>query len=190
IIRYLPSNAYVVRLSADQANRVRTANTVRWVGDYHPAFRVDPELIAANTFNQKVPVRYNIVVADKRTDKPALMQKVLAIGGSVDSEQVGGLLLEVTLTGPQLLQAAGFDEVLWIDRWTPDGEDVDNARIQGGANYVEGLAGYSGVGLNAHIYEGIDAGHQGFSGPVANVRSGGAWSGHGTNTAGIVFGDG
>ena len=190
IIGYLPSNAYVVRMSAEQANRVRTANTVRWVGDYHPAYRIESALLQAQAYTQPEAVRYNIVVADKRIDKPALMQKVQAIGGRVDDEQVGGLLLEVTLTGPQLLQAAGFDEVLWIDRWTPDAEDVDNARIQGGANYVESFTGYSGSGLNAHIYEGIDAGHQGFSGPVVNVRSSGASSGHGTNTAGIVFGDG
>ena len=190
IICYLPSNSYVVSLSAEQANRVRAANTVRWVGDYHPAYRLDSELRHGQAYTQPEAVRYNIVVADKHTDKPALMQKVQAIGGRVDSEQVGGLLLEVTLTGAQLLQTAGFDEVLWIDRWTPSEEDVDNARIQGGANYVEGFAGYSGVGLSTHIYEGIDAGHPAFSGPVINVRSSGNSSGHGTNTAGIVFGNG
>lgn len=190
IIRYLPSNAYVVRLSTEQANRVRAVQAVRWVGDYHPAYRLEAELRQGEVYKQPEAVRYNIVVADKLADKPALMQKVQAIGGRVDNEQVGSLLLEVTLTGPQLLQAAGFDEVLWIDRWTSDAEDVDNARIQGGANYVEGLAGYSGASLNTHIYEGIDVAHPGFSGPVTNVRSGGNSSGHGTNTAGIVFGSG
>tara|TARA_R110002096_G_scaffold14563_3_gene50494 strand:+ start:4574 stop:7399 length:2826 start_codon:yes stop_codon:yes gene_type:complete len=188
IIRYLPDNAYVVRAAKPES--LRGIASVRWVGDYHPAYRLESALLQGQAYAQLEAVRYNIVVADKRVDKPALMQKLQAIGGRVDNEQVGGLLLEVTLTGPQLLQAAGFDEVLWIDRWTPDSEDVDNARIQGGADYVEGLAGYSGVGLNAHIYEGIDAGHQGYSGPVINVRSGGNSSGHGTNTAGIVFGNG
>ena len=59
-----------------------------------------------------------------------------------------------------------------------------------GANYVESLGGFTGAGINVHIYEGIDTGHPAFSGPVTNVLSGGNSSGHGTNTAGIVFGDG
>ena len=190
VIGYLPVNAYVVRMNANQANALQAHKPVRWIGGYHPAFRLEPLLIKMQAWSNAQPVRYNIVVADKHTDKPSLATKIKAIGGVVDNEQTGSLLFTVTLTGPQLLEAAGFDEVLWIDRCTELEEDVDNARIQGGANYVESQGGYSGVGLNTHIYEGIDAGHQGFSGPVINVRSGGASSGHGTNTAGIVFGDG
>ena len=39
------------------------------------------------------------------------------------------------------------------------------------------------------IHEGIHN-HIAFSGGITNVLSGGGSSGHGTNTAGIVFGDG
>ena len=190
IIKYMPHDAYVVRMNGSQRQAVNGLGMVRWVGAYHPAYRVEPALLQGGVFAQLTPATYNVVVADKHNDKPALAQKIAAIGGNVVSEQTGSILMTVSLTGPQLGQAAGFDEVLWIDRWSAPEEDVDNARIQGGANYVESQTGYSGVGLNAHIYEGIDAGHQGFSGPVINVRSGGASSGHGTNTAGIVFGDG
>ena len=113
-----------------------------------------------------------------------------ALGGRVDDEHTGSLLFSATLTPQQLVATAHLDEVLWIDAWSPIEMDVDNARIQGGANYVETQAGYSGATINLHIYEGIDASHPGYSGPVTNVNSGGATSGHGTNTAGIVFGDG
>lgn len=190
IIRYLPSNSYVVRLSAEQANRVRAANTVRWVGDYHPAFRIDPALIAANAFDVKVSVRYDIVVADKLTDKPSLAQKILAIGGSVVDEHQGGLLFSVALTGAQLQQVCGFDEVLWIDAWTDVEFDMNNARIQGGGNYIESQVGYTGIGVNAHIYEGVESGHQDFTGGVTVVNSSNSASSHGHCTAGIVFGNG
>jgi len=187
---YLPENAYVVRMPKGNHGAVAQIPGVRWVGAYHPAFRLDPEVIAELATGVVPTRRYNVVVVDKRTDKPGLVQKIQGIGGVVDHEQEGSLLLEATLTSAQLLQTLRFDEVLWIDPWSAPENDVDNARIQGGANYVESQGGYTGVGLNAHIYEGIDANHQGYRGTVTNVRSGGASSGHGTNTAGIVFGDG
>ncbi len=98
--------------------------------------------------------------------------------------------LTVSLTGAQLQQVVGFDEVLWAEAWTPPGEDVDNARIQGGANYIETAGGYSGQGVNVHIYEGLEATHYDFTGGVTNVLSGGGADTHGHATAGIVFGNG
>ncbi|MEO6596389.1 MAG: S8 family serine peptidase [Planctomycetota bacterium] len=186
IHEYLPDNAYVVRMPAREAAAVRALASIRWVGRYHPAYRVDPQLGAAPIG----PTRYNMIVVDKRTDKPALGRNVRAIGGVVDHEQPGSVLFTVTLTGPQLLSAASFDEVLWIDRWTPEENDMDNARIQGGGNYVEAQGGYTGTGVRAHVYEGIEATHPDFTGGAINVRSGGGADDHGHCTAGIVFGNG
>ncbi len=190
VIGYLPVNAYVVRMTAGQAADVDAHKTVRWIGGYQPAYRLEPELIKQQAWLNVQPVRYNIVVADKHIDKPALGQKIQAIGGTVDNEQTGSLLFTVTLTGPQLMQAAGMDEVLWIDRWSAPEDDMDNARIQGGGNYVESQGGYTGAGVNSHIYEGVEASHPDFTGTVTNVRSGGAAQSHGHATAGIVFGNG
>ncbi|MCR9243546.1 MAG: S8 family serine peptidase [bacterium] len=188
---YLPHNSYVVRTSAANSETIAQSPLVRWVGSYQPAWRLEPELVDAIKANRELPTaRYHIVVVDKHIDKPKLARDILAMGGIIDNEQPGSLLFTVTLTNDQLIKAAHLDEVLWIDRWTAPENDVDNARIQGGANYVETQRGYTGQGLNAHIYEGIDAAHQAYSGPVTNVLSGGASTGHGTNTAGIVFGDG
>ena len=188
---YLPDNAYVVRMGAGDANRIEGLPSVRWVGRYHAAYRLEDELVAEHLAGVDVPKRrYNMVVVDKHNDKPGLAVDLTALGGAIDNDHPGSILFTATLTGDQLLAVARLDQVLWIDRWTPDEEDVDNARIQGGVNYVEGIRGYTGNGLGAHIYEGIETSHPAYSGPVTNVRSGGASSGHGTNTAGIVFGDG
>ncbi|MFO1076889.1 MAG: S8 family serine peptidase [Planctomycetota bacterium] len=189
--RYLPDNAYVVRMPATGAMLVRELPAVRWVGAYHPAYRLDPDLQAPLQQGQlDLAIRYNMVVVDKLRDKPALGAAIRAMGGFVDHEQPGSLLYTVTLTGAQLVQAAGLDQVLWIDRWTPSGEDMNNARIQGGGNYIETQGGYTGQGINAHIYEGIEATHQDFTGGATNVRSGGGADTHGHCTAGIVFGNG
>ncbi len=187
---YLPDNAYVVRMGEPNADAVRSLPTVRWVGRYHAAFRLDPALITAMQNGDVERARYNMVVVDKHNDKPALAANIRALGGVVEDEHFGSLLFSATLTQDQLVATAHLDEVLWIDAWTPDEIDVDNARIQGGANHVESQAGYTGATINLHIYEGIDVNHPAYSGPVINVNSGGANSGHGTNTAGIVFGNG
>ena len=187
---YLPHNAYVMRASQADALAMQGIEGVRFVGPYHAAFRLEPELIAEHAAGEMETRRYNIVVVDKRNDKPALIRAIRAMGGVIDHEQDGSLLLEATLTSDQLLKTAHLDQVLWIDRWTTSEEDVDNARIQGGANYVETQGGWTGTGVNAHIYEGIEATHPDFSGAVLNVRSGGAAQSHGHATAGIVFGNG
>ncbi|MFT7534666.1 MAG: serine protease AprX [Hyphomicrobiaceae bacterium] len=190
LIGYLPVNAYVVRMTAAQAARVAAHASVRWLGGYQPAYRLEPELLKQRAWRNQKPVRYNLVVADKHNDKPSLNNKIQAIGGTVDHEQTGSLLFTVTLTGPQLLQAAGFDEVLWIDRWTAAENDMDNARIQGGGNYVELQGGYTGTGVNTHVYEGLEATHPDFTGTVTEVLSAGVPDFHGHCTAGIVFGNG
>ena len=187
---YLPDDAYVVRMAPAAADAVRAVPSVRWVGRYHAAYRVDPALLGKLADGKLHASRYNMVVVDKQVDKPALREQIQALGGTVDNEHAGSLLYTASLTPEQFVATAHLDQVLWIDEWTPMEEDVDNARIQGGANYVENQTGYSGATINLHIYEGIDVTHPGYSGPVVNVNSGGGSTGHGTNTAGIVFGDG
>ncbi len=187
---YLPDNSYVVRMPGSRRDAVMAQTGVRWVGAYHPAYRIDPEILEVLADGDLGAARYNMVVVDKHNDKPALAAGIQGIGGIVDNEHTGSLLFTATLTAEQLVQTAHFDQVLWIDAWGAPENDVDNARAQSGANYVETQGGYTGNGINLHIYEGILQSHQAFSGPVVNVNSGGQSTGHGTNTAGIVFGDG
>lgn len=191
IVGALPYDAQIVRMTAATATAVSVMAKVRWVGPYEPAYRLEAELLTEHLSGAEVPVReYNIVMADKRTEKKALEGKILAIGGKVVHRQLESLLFTVELTGAQLLMAARFDEVLYIDRKTEDGVDMNNARIQGGANYIETQAGYAGQGVIGHIYEGCEATHPDFTPAMTNVLSGGEAQRHGHCTAGIVFGDG
>ncbi|MEC8653660.1 MAG: S8 family serine peptidase [Planctomycetota bacterium] len=189
-IGYLPKDAYVFRMDAAAAASARQVETVRWVGSYEVAYRIDPVLLERGAHLRGASARYNIVVANKHSDKPTLAAKIARIGGRVEDLHAGSVLIDATLTGPQLLQVAGFDEVLWVDLWSAPEEDMDNARIQGGGDYIEGQAGYTGTGVNLHIYEGIEATHPDFTGGAQNVQSGGGAEDHGHCTAGIVFGNG
>ena len=190
LVGYLPEHAYLVRLAPRAAEDLRGYAGVRWVGRYHPAYRLEPELRDAALSGHAAAVPCHVVVADKRGDKPALLAAVQALGGIVDDERSGSLLVDVTVPCAQLARLAARDDVLWIERRTEVGLDVDNARVQGGAAWLEAQAGYTGAAVNAHVYEGIEALHPDFPGPVTNVRSGGQPSAHGHATAGILFGAG
>jgi hypothetical protein len=189
---YLPHDAYVVRMPIGTAAAVARQPGVRWVGWYHPAYRLEPALLAEQVAGIRAPVRrYNLVVVDKHRDKPALLARIRALGGVVEHEQPGSLLFEVSLDSVQLLQVARLDEVLWIDLWTPIELDMDNARIQGGGNYVEAQGGYTGAGVVGHVYEGVEPTHTDFAGRVPSaVLSCATAASHGHCTAGIVYGAG
>lgn len=188
---YLPDNAYVVRMPVEAALAVRDQLDVRSVTHYHPAFRLESHLLFELAMNQAPTRRYNIVVVDKHTDKPALARQINAIGGQVDNEQTGSLLFEVTLDQAQLVQAARFDQVLWIDRWSAPEDDMDNARIQGGGNYVESIGGWTGIGITGHQMEGLTTTHVDWTNtPIGFPAGCTATSSHGHNTAGIVYGNG
>ena len=188
---YLPNDAYVVRMTAGTAAALAVQPEVRWVGNYEPAYRLQAEIRNALLANPQLPeARYNMVMADKRRDKKALEAKILNLGGKVFDRHEGGLLFTAELDGPELLAAARLDEVLWIDLWTPPGEDMNNARIQDGANSIETAGGYTGAGVRGHVYEGVEFNHPDFTTPMTNVRSGGQAQAHGHCTAGCVFGNG
>jgi len=187
---YLPDNAYIVRMSQAVADKLAKTELVRAVQSYAVAFRIDPGLLAKAAHKNGDVVRYNIVVADKHNDKPALIAKITALGGNVEDEHTGSILIDASLTGPQLLAVAGMNEVLWLDAWSAPERDMDNARIQGGGNYIEAQGGYTGVGINAHVYEGIEDTHVDFTGGATNVQSNGSADAHGHATAGIVWGNG
>ena len=188
---YLPENCYVVRMPHGQLQAVRQLPSVRSMTYYHPAFRLEPFLID-ELRKSKDPGkrRYNLVVVDKRRDKPALIKAIEGLGGTIEHEQIGSLLIETSLTQAQLVKVARLDQVLWIDRWTPIELDMDNARIQGGGDYVERQGQYTGKGIRGHVYEGVEATHIDFNNRAINVRSSGARQSHGHCTAGIVFGNG
>ncbi|MFN3243421.1 MAG: S8 family serine peptidase [Planctomycetota bacterium] len=188
---YLPDHAYVVRMPQAIAQKVGRLPFVRWLGSYAPAFRLEPQLAAALAMGEPLKKqRYNVVVCDKHADKPALQARIQAIGGTVDNLLEGSILVEATLDAAQLRKVAAFDEVLWIDVWTPPELDMDNARIQGGGNFVESVAGYTGSGVRGHIYEGVEFGHPDFNTPLTVTQSCNSAERHGHCTAGIVFGNG
>lgn len=189
---YLPVDCHLVYMPGG-AMSLYQIGSVRWVGAYEPAYRLEPFLLKEISSGVAQPTRtYNMVMADKRNDKERLAANIQAIGGQIIDQHIGGLLFTASLNAKQLRQVAAMDEVLWVDRFSEPEYDMDNARTQGGGNAVEALAGYTGLGVRGHVYEGVEGTHPDFNSTITRVgpsTCNGIQS-HGHCTAGIVFGNG
>lgn len=188
-------HALVVEVDPDRLTEVAALDFVRWVGPYHPAYRIERALRASpQTLESVWPrQRYNLLLFDfDRATKELLARRIAAIGGHVDRVQAGRLLMEATLTPSQLTTVAGWDEIAYVDRWSPLQSDMDVVREGGGANYVESVAGYTGEGVRGEVYDvGFNLEHPDFASRPP-LEHGGAvgLDSHGTACLGIIFGDG
>jgi hypothetical protein len=190
---YAPHQSYVVRCEPTRRHEVAQIAGVRWVGSFHPAYKLQPSLLAELAGATPLAERtYVIVLVDVRGDEPAIVAAVERVGGSMWRYAGGNILVEAKLTGPQVTAIAHEDSVLWVQLATAPEVDMVNARIQGGANYVEATPGnHTGKGVRGHIMEGIYSTHPEFaanayrSAPLT-VFSNVATT-HGNSTFGEVF---
>ena len=191
VLWYAPQNGYVVRQDGSRRRQVEALPHVRWVGTFHPAYRLEPELLAGLLAGAVKSDRYVLVMADPKHDEQALVAAIEREGGTMWRYAGGNLLVEADLTAAQLTAIAREDTVLWIQRSTPIGEDMDNARIQGGADYIEQLGGYTGKGVRGHIMEGIYPTHTEFAANAYRTAPQSVFSGspttHGNSTFGEIF---
>ena len=195
ILGYMPGHARIVRVSPGNLQRLAELPFVRWTGPYHPAYRLE-EYLRNNRANaaELFPLqRYNIMVFEEgEAGLNGVLQRLGSLGDRVEPHPGGKYLATAVLTPEQLYKVARWDEVQFIDRWTPMEKDMDVVREIGGANYLESVAGYTGVGVRAEIFDaGFNLAHPDFqSRPL--IEHGGAVGNdsHGTATAGINFGDG
>lgn len=195
IRHYVPHHALVVEMPPETRDRVESLDFVRWVGPYHPAYRVERTLRdgLASGAGDLQRQRYNVLLFEpEEAVKERLARRIEALGGVVDDASAGKLLMEATLTPRQLVAVASLDEVAYVDRWSPLESDMDLVRDAGGADYLESVAGYTGVGVRGEVYDsGFNLDHPEFAsnpplvhGPEVGLDS------HGAACMGILFADG
>ncbi len=194
VYKYLAHHSHIVKMNADVKDAVSQLPYVRWVGQYHPAYRLEEFMLNNVDRAQSMypSQRYNIMVMESgMSQKVAVTEAIASFGGYVDQVDGGKFLLVATLTPEQLFATARLDEVLFIDRWGPYEVDMDKSRIVSGANYLETVAGYTGEGVRAEIFDnGFNLSHVDFNHhPLIQHGAVGSAS-HGAATSGIVCGDG
>ncbi|MHC5063317.1 MAG: S8 family serine peptidase [Planctomycetota bacterium] len=197
VMRYLPDQAYLVRMDSAAEAAVEALPYVRWVGDYHPAYRLEHQILdllqgGAAVAEAVVAEPYNVMMVDPKNDRAGLVTRLNESGIPVRNPNGRGILMVAEMTPNQLRLMYGDDAVLWIDRLTEISTDIDIARIQGGANYVESVAGLDGKGITGMVMEGAWPGHEEFAArpPYRDKPffiGDGSYDGHGQNTAGEIY---
>jgi serine protease AprX len=196
IRHFLPDSAYIVQMDADARERVAALPFVRWVGPYHPAHRLPAGLASAVCArDENLPAApYNLLLLDRSAAaKRRVAERVEQLGGVVQQRAPRSIRMVATLTGPQLRAVVRLDEIGFVDPWGPLEPDMNLVREITGANYIESVAGYTGVGVRGEVFDaGVLDTHCDFqSNPIVFHTPNCTWSiNHGTAVMGIAFGDG
>ena len=194
----LPHQGFLVRMDRATAAQVAAKEYVRWVGDFHSAYKLEPEILDMIVSGQQpAPSYYDVVMIDSKKDRARTLAAIQRVGGIAQPDSGMGIMQVATLTLPQVVQLAADNSVQWIGRLGKAETDIDQARIQGGANDLETLTGIDGKGLAGMIMEGVYRTHPEFAArapyrqapisvPVGNATAA-RGTGHGTSTAGEVY---
>ncbi len=200
---YVPEHAFIARLDSAALAAVRALPFVRWVGPYHPAYRLDAAL-AAKRDSGSVTIEAQTL---PDADLGALSQTIKGWGGTVAGQVSNAIAgyLRATLPAARLSDLAAQDAVLWVAPYTAP--QLHN-NIAGGqimrADDVRQNLGLFGAGQIVAVADtGLDVGdpatiHQDFQGRIVKAYCLGRpspcdWSdadGHGTHVSGSVLGSG
>ena len=188
--RFLANHANIWRMDPQTADDVAELPFVRWVGEFHPAYKLENELLDAFLTESFEPERrYNIVVGEWGPAEKAIVSDVVTgLGGEVLQSIEQGWIVEASLTPQILLEVIHQGEVLGIDRKGDPETDMNNGRVVFGSEHVFNMAGYEGDGLHGEVMDGnLDTSHVDWAkAPLLSTSVSGDQS-HGTCTFGINF---
>jgi serine protease AprX len=194
IERYVADYTLVVRLTPEAKAAVSELPFVRWVGAYHPAYRVDAQTLAFVTSSTDAPSRFSIeTMRNGPQQQQALSALITALGGAVNVMTLDMQRMEATLTPSQLLAVVQQNEVNFVDPWLgPGGHDMDILRQYGGAVPILSGVGITGQGVRGEIFDTeVTAAHPQWNGQTPLIHGVNGNSGtHGSSCYGINFATG
>ena len=192
--RFLAWHSNVWEMYAATAAAVQTLPFVRWVGAFHPVYKLEDAVFAAWSEGTLAPHRFNVEVAAWGTQhKDELVPLIGDLGATVLKAIPEGWVIEAYLTPVQVVALANHPHVIGLDRVGDPENDMDNARVLMGSNYIETQAGWTGQGVRAEVMDGgVDKVHADWPGASTPILHGSVSDGdaHGTCTYGINFADG
>ncbi len=202
---YIPDYAFIARMDPATAESVRGLSFVRWVGLYHPAYRLSPDL-SGTAIGDSGSISVTVQTLPG-ADLDALAAQVEAWDGKVQGRATNAIAgyLRASLTTDWLTGLAALDGVLWVEPYFEPHllNDVAGGQIMRAGEIRSGM-GLRGSGQIVAVADtGLDTGdlntlHPDVRGRVIQTDCLGRpdpcdWSdygGHGTHVAGSVLGDG
>ena len=130
LLRYVPDDAYIVQLKPETVVSLRKLDTIRWIGPYHPAYRLDPNL-SPERFEcngSDLPMRSHLLEPEgwrhvfvhlfnrDEGSKQLVRQVVEDIGGKVVFQSARGFYLAANVPQDKLAVVAQSDAVCAIER--------------------------------------------------------------------------
>ncbi len=192
--RFLPDNTFIVQLPAGAANQMRQQPYVRFVGEFHPGYRLSPEIRDALRagVDDPTPTRFSIeTFRAGEADQQKVMDRVVALGGTFRVVDLDGSRIEAHLPIGRIIDIARMNEVHYIDTdGGPAEHDMDIVRNIGGANFIETTLGFTGQGVRAEVFDSeLRTTHQEFSlfVPILHSTAFTPGTAHGTSVFSIMF---
>ncbi len=202
IIGYVPNYAYLVRASAQEIAQARSLPFVRWTGIYHPAYKLEKDLL-----NNEASVRL-VVQTFPNEDLDALGQQIIEMGYEVVDMVDHPLCktLDIIVPAENISDIANIPSVIWIQKWTEPTFANQNCQwvLQTGwrssipSNPGARQIWYNGVLGNGLVLSSTDSGittnHEQYYDPSYPITSPGVFPNHRKivgykNYQGAVFGD-
>jgi serine protease AprX len=130
LLWYVPDDAYIVRVAPETVETIRKLESVRWMGPYHPAYRLDPSVVP-DPFTRNFSFldmrsqalepegwRYVLVYLYDREEgiKKQVRQVIENAGGKVVFQSPHGFYIAANLPQNQLAAVASCDAVCAIER--------------------------------------------------------------------------
>jgi hypothetical protein len=137
LLAYLPDFAFKVRMTPEQAAQVGQLAEVGWVGLFQPAYKLSPQVSAADGVPQLLRVQL-----EQGVDVAATTAAVTATGVQILLQE--GDLLLVAADDAQAVALAGVLDVAWVEPYLlPEKHNESGAGVILGANVVN-ANGYDG----------------------------------------------
>jgi subtilisin family serine protease len=134
LLEYVPDFAFKVRMKPAQALAVRRLSRVRWVGLFHPAYKLSPRLVRAGE-------RPYVVRIEAGSD-PALVEASIGGTGARVVKRDGRALLVVATT-ERLEALARLEDVAWVENFVLRRKHNDK-----GGGVIMGSATANGFGYD------------------------------------------
>jgi serine protease AprX len=146
LLDYVPDFAFKVRMNPGQARQVARLSNVTWVGFYHPAYKLSPELLldeeAAQARSTDTSSRLYTVRIERGSDVKAAAEAVADTGATISFQE--GEHLVVLADAAQVDAIAQVLDVAWVQAfkiWEKHNEY--GAGVIMGAN-IANASGYDG----------------------------------------------
>jgi subtilisin family serine protease len=177
---FVPNHAFTVKMNDAIAQRVAALPEVKWVGLYHPVYKVAPRLTAEAGLTSE-PIAVTVM-----TFEPSAVEEVASaikgLGGQVLDSNSGPRwgLIRAEVQPATLPDIARLVEVSWVERFVPPriSNDVARGAELMNVDVVHQTHGLTGAGqIIGHADSGLDVGdtatiHPDFQG---RIRAAYAW---------------